>query len=290
MARGKHWGDFVYDVEKEYGHLIVGIDPSMDHTELYRAMRPVDFLYQSSVDIVNAAVGLVGIVKFQSAFFEREGSDGIRSLERAIAYAKENGMGVILDAKRGDIGSTALAYSEAYLKPGQSPLEVDCITVNPFLGPDSMEPWLRYAREFGKGVFVLVRTSNPDSIWLQNKTVGDMTVSEFISDSVQEWALLTTGSSGLGAVGAVVGATFPQLGCQLRQRMPNAPFLVPGFGVQGSEAEGLGEMLTLQGTGLLISSSRGITKVGNSCDSREEYIATMKDRIIKAKEKILKRA
>src|SRR5207247_6670725 len=138
------------------------IDPAPEHAPLALSVGASPFLRRYTELLMEAAHGLVGFVKFQSAFFEAFGSEGVSELARAIAAAKERGYAVILDAKRGDIGSTAEAYPQAYLSPrhaGGTDLEVDCLTVNPLLGPDTLEPFVARARDFGKGVFVIVKTS-----------------------------------------------------------------------------------------------------------------------------------
>ncbi len=211
-----HWGDLVAERTEHYGGLVIGVDPVFeDMPNCFRERFDdygdcltayVDFLIESSKQ-------KVGFVKFQSAFFEVFGMPGLRALANGIKLAKGSGMGVILDAKRGDIGSTAAAYARAYLTPGDagglSGLEADCLTVNPFLGPDTLEPFVDCSRRFGKGLFILTKTSNPGSGWLQDKHIDGEPVSDRIARLINGWAEETLGASGLGAVGAVVGATFP---------------------------------------------------------------------------------
>ncbi len=208
-----HWGDLVAAKVAAHGQLVLGIDPAPEHAPLALSAGPGSFLRRYAEVLMVAAHGLVGFVKFQSAFFEAFGSNGVSELARAIALAKELGYAVILDAKRGDIGSTAEAYARAYLSPahaGGTDLEVDCLTVNPFLGPETIEPFVARARDFGKGLFVLVKTSNPDSGWLQDQCLDGGSVSELVAELVARWAEATMGSSGVGAVGAVVRGNLPR--------------------------------------------------------------------------------
>ena len=276
-----HWGDLVAAKVAAHGQLVLGVDPAPEHAPLALSVSPSSFLRRYTEILMVAAHGLVGFVKFQSAFFEAFGSDGVSELARAIALAKELGYAVILDAKRGDIGSTAEAYARAYLSPahaGGTDLEVDCLTVNPFLGPETMEPFVARARDFGKGLFVLVKTSNPDSGWLQDQRLDGGSVSELVAELVARWAEATIGSSGVGAVGAVVGATYPEQASRLRKLMPRSTLLAPGLGSQGGDASALSSLTTKTGP-VLVSASRGIAGVEDRDMPIEAYKALVRDRI-----------
>ena len=277
-----HWGDLVSAKVAAYGQLVLGIDPAPEHAPLALSTGPAPFLSRYTETLMVAAHGLVGFVKFQSAFFEAFGSEGVSELARAIAVAKELDYAVILDAKCGDIGSTAEAYAKAYLTPahsGGTDLEVDCLTVNPFLGPKTMEPFVARARDFGKGLFVLVKTSNPDSGWLQDQRVNGGSVSELVAELVARWAEATLGISGVGAVGAVVGATYPEQARRLRKLMPRSAFLAPGLGSQGGDASALSAATTKHGP-VLVGASRGIARVGDRNMPIEAYKAHVRDLII----------
>lgn len=281
-----HWGDTVARQVAAYGELVVGIDPVLEYAP--RAFE-VDSDCKSEwvhsyVDFVLAAItGHVGFVKFQSAFFEAYGASGIHALAQGIAQAKKQGLAVILDAKRGDIGSTAAAYSRAYLTPlaagGTSDLEVDCMTINPFLGPDTLEPFVDCARKHGKGLFILVKTSNPGAGWLQDAIVDKRTVSDRVAELIREWANETRGTSGLSAVGAVVGATFPGDGQRLRTIMPDSVFLAPGIGPQGGVATEIQSLRRTQGDGVVVPVSRGITKIDDRSLSLDAYGEIIQQRI-----------
>ena len=209
---------------------------------------------------IEAVKDLVPAVKLQSAYFEVLGPVGFECQRRIVTFAREAGLIVVLDAKRGDIASTAEAYAQAALAEGDAGVwQADAVTVNPYLGPDTLEPFLKYVRDQGKGVFVLVRTSNPGAAELQERQLVDGgTVAELVASWVERWAAGTAGESGLGAVGAVVGATARAMLQQLRQAMPHAWLLVPGYGAQGGVAGDVVPAAREDGLGVLVTSSRGI--------------------------------
>jgi orotidine-5'-phosphate decarboxylase len=276
-----HWGDLVAAKVAASGQLVLGIDPAPEHAPFALSQSSSTFLRRYTEILMVAAHGLVGFVKFQSAFFEAFGSEGVAELARGIALAKELGYAVILDAKCGDIGSTAEAYARAYLSParaGGTDLEADCLTVNPFLGPGTVEPFVARARDFGKGLFVLVKTSNPDSGWLQDQRVDGGSISELVAELVARWAEETMGRSGVGAVGAVVGATHPEQARRLRALMPRSTLLAPGLGPQGGDASALTSLTTKTGP-VLVSASRGIAGVEDRDMPEEAYKVLVRDRI-----------
>ena len=256
-----HWGDLVAAKTAEFGPLVIGIDPVESHAPLALATGNAGFLERYTDLMLEAAEGHAGFVKFQSAFFEAFGSAGVAGLAASIRIAKARGFGVIMDAKRGDIGSTAEAYAQTYLEPGATDLESDCLTVNPFLGPDTLEPFVARARKYGKGVFVLVKTSNPGSGWLQDQRIDDATVAERTAKLVADLAEETRGASGVGAVGAVVGSTYPAEGLALRALIPRGIILAPGLGPQGGDAQALAALKTETGPVLApVSRGLGMTK------------------------------
>ncbi|MCS7236871.1 MAG: orotidine-5'-phosphate decarboxylase [Thermoguttaceae bacterium] len=210
--------------------------------------------------VVDQVAELVPAVKVQSAFFESLGPEGMGSLARVIGYARQRGLLVIVDAKRGDIGSTAEAYAKAYFAPDQTaPWPADAITVNPYLGTDALQPFLEAARAAEGGVFVLVRTSNPGAPEFQDlTTVAGKPVYRHIAEWVETQAAATAGHSGLGMVGAVVGATYPAQLEELRGVMPHAWLLVPGYGAQGATAKEVVPAFRSDGLGAIVNSSRGI--------------------------------
>ena len=273
-----HWGDTVKSKIETVGSLVLGIDPAPDQAPRALADQPDRFLERYVTTLLDGATGKVGFVKFQSAYFEALGSAGIASLARCIAIARERGFSVILDAKRGDIGSTAEAYARAYLVPGGSDLEVDCLTINPFLGPETLESFVNCARDYGKGLFVLVKTSNPGSGWLQDQSIDGASVSRRMADIVARCADQTLGDHGIGAVGAVVGATYPSQAQQLRANMPRSVILAPGLGAQGGDPLATSALATPTGP-VLISASRGVAAIEDREMSLDEYGALIRSRL-----------
>jgi len=223
--------------------------------------------------IIDVVAPLVPAVKPQAAFFEEWGPAGCRALARVIARARQAGLIVICDAKRGDIGTTAEAYARGYLAGADSAAAVwgaDALTVSPYLGRDTLDPFVRVARERGAGIYVLVRTSNPGAGTFQDLREGDgQTVYQRVAAVVEELAEATREGHAYGAVGAVVGATYPQELSELRRAMPHAPFLIPGYGAQGAGAKEVAAAFAADGSGAIVNSSRGIIFAGE----RPEYAA-----------------
>jgi len=208
-------------------------------------------------EVIDVVAPLVPAVKPQSAFFEQLGPAGMTALADVIDYAQEKGLLVILDAKRNDIGSTAAAYAEGMLGR-ESAWGADAMTVSPYLGADSLEPFVDVAVARAAGVFVLVKTSNPGGIMLQDLRCDGGTVYEQVAQHVELLAAETATENGYGAIGAVVGATYPEQLAELRGRMPHAWLLVPGFGSQGGTARDVAGAFDAQGLGAVVNNSRGI--------------------------------
>ncbi|MEM1026679.1 MAG: orotidine-5'-phosphate decarboxylase [Planctomycetota bacterium] len=208
--------------------------------------------------VIDAVADAVPCVKPQLACFERYGSAGFAAYERVVAAAKQAGLLVIADAKRGDIGISAKHYAAAFLG-GELPGSADALTVSPYLGPDTLEPFIETAEANGKGVFVLVRTSNPGSgVWQGLETADASRVVDHVADYVQRESDARRGDDPFGPVGAVVGATHPREAAALRQRMPHVLFLVPGFGAQGGGADDVKACFDASGRGAIITASRSV--------------------------------
>lgn len=245
--------------------LVVGLDPRV--SQLPASLQPVNqslaqiaHAYQKFCgQIIEIVAPLVPAVKIQAAFFEQLGVEGLVSMGRVVDLAKQAGLLVIMDAKRGDIGSTAIAYAKAYL--GEKPLSpwgCDALTVNPYLGSDTLEPFVDTAKENGAGVFILVKTSNPGSATLQDQIVAGQPLYRLVGQQVQNFAIQSASPSGYGLAGAVVGATYPQQLAELRSLMPNTYLLIPGFGAQGGKAADIAAGFDAAGLGAIVNSSRGI--------------------------------
>ncbi len=208
--------------------------------------------------VIDVVAPLVPAVKPQAAFFEELGPPGMAALADVIAYARQRGLLVILDGKRNDIGSTATAYARAYLGPDSSPWGCDALTVSPYLGADSIEPFVETGRQRGAGIFVLVKTSNPGGGQFQDLVCDGRPLYRHVAEFVERLATADAGPSGFGAVGAVVGATWPEQLAELRQAMPHAWFLIPGYGSQGGRAGDVAAGFDSRGLGALVNNSRGI--------------------------------
>ena len=222
-------------------------------------------VWQFNQGLMDALCDVVPAVKPQAAYYERLGWHGMAVLEKTIRYAHEKGMYVIADIKRGDIGSTAEAYADAWLgatKVGETLCQgfnADCVTLNGYMGADSVNPFLKVAGERDKCVFILAKTSNPGSGELQNVTAGDNdTVYGLMADLIEKWGAGTQGRYGYTRAGAVAGATYPEELQKLRARMPHTFLLVPGYGAQGGTAEDVQYAFQDGGKGAIVNSSRGI--------------------------------
>lgn len=240
---------------------IVGIDPEWNKLpECYRMQgkSKSEAIVQWGKDVIDAVADIVPAVKPQMAFFELFGWEGLRAHQQVVQYAHDKGLLVIDDSKRNDIGNTAKAYAYAHLAK-DGPINADFMTVSPFLGTDSLQPFLDTAAADGKGVFVLVKTSNPSSAEISEAVnPRGETIRDWLASYVHTQGQRIMGDSGYSTIGAVVGATYPQEAQQLRRLMPRQFFLVPGFGAQGGRAEDVVPCFNQDGLGAVISSSRGI--------------------------------
>lgn len=210
--------------------------------------------------IIDAVADIVPAVKPQIAMYEALGPAGVDCYTMTCQYAREQGLYVIGDVKRGDIGSTAAAYAKHLTGfDGDDVWHEDALTVNPYLGSDGIEPFVEAADEADRDLFVLVRTSNPSSAQIQELELADGgRVYEHVADLVEAWGAATVGRFGYARTGAVVGATHPEEGAALRERMPHTFFLVPGYGAQGGTAASVAGMFDRDGSGAIVNSSRGI--------------------------------
>ena len=222
-------------------------------------------IYQFNCGLMDALCDIVPAVKPQSAYYERLGWRGMEVMERTIRYAHEKGLYVIADIKRGDIGSTAEAYSDGWLgttKVGEQEcpvFEADCVTLNGYMGADSVNPFLNTCKAKDKSVFILVKTSNPGSGELQNVSAGEGdTVYGLMADLIEKWGAGTEGKYGYTMAGAVAGATHPEELQKIRARMPHTFLLVPGYGAQGGTAEDVQYAFQKDGHGAIVNASRSI--------------------------------
>lgn len=263
------------EIIKKESPIVVGLDPRLDmipeeitkkHFKAYgETLKAVsESIIEFNRGIIDAVAPLVPAVKPQIAFYEQYGIEGLIAYQDACKYARENGLIVVGDVKRGDIGSTSKAYSIAHLgktvvgSQNISTFEVDFATINPYLGDDCMQEFMEEIKLYDKGIFILVKTSNKTSGQIQDLEVSGEKVYERVASMVNHWSEKHYGSSGYSSIGAVVGATYPEELELLRKKMPRAMFLVPGYGAQGGGARDILGAFDNEGLGALINNSRGI--------------------------------
>lgn len=277
---------------------VIGLDPDIGKIPMcykthvsskspFEAVSNVIFAFNR--DIIDTVADIVPAVKPQMAFYEKYGSHGISAFEKTAAYAKSKGLIVIEDAKRNDIGNTARAYADGHLGKVElldgtctGALDTDFLTVTPFLGSESLSPFIDVCKKYEKGIFILVKTSNISSGEIQDVLTADgATVSESIAKYVAEQAETFVGNHGYSSIGAVVGATYPEDATALRKIMPKSYFLVPGYGAQGGGAEDIVPCFNSDGLGAVVNSSRGILYTHMSDEervscSRQEYLKSVR--------------
>lgn len=278
----KNFADRLIEAVKAKGNPIcVGLDPRLGQIPKHlieEAMAggkkdprtvAADAILAFNKGIIDAVHDLVPVVKPQIAFYEIFGAEGLRAYEETLKYAKEKGLITIADAKRNDIGSTAAAYAQAFLGEmsffeGEDEVvmpifDADSVTVTPYLGWDGIKPFIEEGAKYGKGMFILDKTSNPSSGDLQDLATSDgVPFYEIVGGFIDSWGAGEVGESGYSSVGAVVGATYPEQAAKLRRLMPNSIFLVPGYGAQGGGAEDVRPCFNEDGLGAVVNSSRGI--------------------------------
>ncbi len=268
-------------VQAKGNPICVGLDPRLDQIPAFLieearaggSKQPTtiaaDAILAFNKEIIDYVCDIVPVVKPQIAFYEIFGFEGIRAYEETLKYAKQKGLLTIADAKRNDIGSTAAAYAQAFLGEmtffeGEDEVvmpifDADSITVNPYLGWDGIKPFAEEADKYGKGVFILDKTSNKSSGDLQDlMTADNVPVYEIMGGFIDSWGANYIGESGYSSIGAVVGATYPEQAKALRKLMPNSIFLVPGYGAQGGGAADVKPCFNDDGLGAIVNSSRGI--------------------------------
>lgn len=261
-------------IQKTKAPICVGLDPMLNYIPEHILKKSfgdfgetlegaADAIWNFNKEIVDHTFDLIPSVKPQIAMYEQFGIEGLKVYEKTVRYCQDKGLLVIGDAKRGDIGSTSAAYATAHLgkvKVGNSvctAFNTEFLTVNPYLGTDGVKPFVDVCKAEDKGLFVLVKTSNPSSGEFQDKLVEGRPVYELVADKVVEWGADCMDGA-YSNVGAVVGATYPEMSAILRKLMPNTYFLVPGYGAQGGTAKDLKPCFNEDGLGAIVNSSRGI--------------------------------
>jgi len=264
-------------VRKKQTPVLVGLDPRAESLptgmltakDVASTAKAYEVFCRGVIDVV---APLVPAVKPQAAFFEQLGPAGCVALGEVVRYAASKGLLVIMDGKRNDIGTTAQAYAEAYLGPGElSPWGSDALTVSPYLGEDSITPFLQTSKDHGAGIFVLVKTSNPGGGRFQDLIADGMPLYRHVAQYVEQLSAATLGENGYGIVGAVAGATYPQQLAELRAAMPHTWLLIPGYGAQGGTAADCAAAFDDRGLGAIVNNSRGIIFAHQRDAYREKY-------------------
>lgn len=262
-------------IDELHNPSVAGLDPRLEYVPQYirdasfvkyghtlEAQR--DAILQFNKALIDALCDVVPAIKPQAAYYEMYGWEGVRTLAETIRYAQSKGMFVMTDGKRNDIGATMTAYATAHL--GKTEVDgveleafgADALTVNGYLGTDGIQPPLDVCEKYDKGIFVLAKTSNPSSGELQDRQIDGKPVYEIMGEMCESWGDKQIGAYGYSAVGAVVGATYPEQLAELRQKLPHTMFLVPGYGAQGGGAQGVAGAFDKNGRGAIVNSSRAI--------------------------------
>ena len=266
--------ELVAQIEKKDAPIVVGLDPMLSYVPEYIQKKAfseygetlkgaAEAIWEYNKGIIDATYDLIPAVKPQIAMYEQFGVPGMAAYEKTVSYCQEKGLVVIGDIKRGDIGSTSEAYAVGHLGHVQvgsksyAGFHEDFATVNPYLGSDGVKPFIEVCKEEKKGMFILVKTSNPSSGEFQDQEIDGKPLYEMVAEKVASWGEELMGDS-YSYIGAVVGATYPKMGEVLRKIMPKSYILVPGYGAQGGQAKDLAPFFNEDGLGAIINSSRGI--------------------------------
>ena len=264
----------VAEIKKKDAPVVVGLDPMLGYVPEHLTKKAfeefgetlegaAEAIWQYNKGIVDAVYDLIPAVKPQIAMYEQFGIPGMMAFKKTVDYCKEKGLVVIGDIKRGDIGSTSTAYAVGHLgkvtvgSRQYYGFDEDFVTVNPYLGSDGVNPFIDVCKEEKKGIFVLVKTSNPSSGEFQDRLIDGRPLYELVGEKVAEWGSQCMGDD-YSYVGCVVGATYPEMGKILRKIMPKTYILVPGYGAQGGKASDLAPYFNKDGLGAIVNSSRGI--------------------------------
>lgn len=269
----------LHNAFQNYSLLCLGVDPSKELMESWELPFNQEGLRVFCDNVLEASADSVGILKPQSAFFEQFGPDGAYELQRFIVKAKKLDKVVILDCKRGDIGSTMNAYINSYIAV-DSPFPVDAITVHPYLGFEAIASAMEYANTNNVGIFIVLRSSNLESGLMQKARLGDgRTITDYLADQIVQFNQKTGHS--IGPVGAVVGATLGEEASQLSERLFNAPILAPGLGAQGATVGDIKRIFDNAKSRVIPSSSRGILRFGPSIEDMKKELLRHKDEFLK---------
>lgn len=306
--------ELVKKIQKTNAPIVVGLDPMLSYVPEHIKKKSfeefgetlegaADAIWQFNREIVDKTYDLIPAVKPQIAMYEQFGVEGLKAFQKTCAYCKEKGLIVIGDVKRGDIGSTSAAYAVGHLgkvsvgSKSYAPFDEDFATVNPYLGSDGIKPFIEVCKEENKGLFILVKTSNPSSGEFQDRLIDGRPLYEHVGEQVARWGEEHMGDQ-YSYIGAVVGATYPEIGKVLRKIMPKTYILVPGYGAQGGKGADLVHYFNEDGLGAIVNSSRGIIAAyrqeayaafgeENFADASRQAVIDMKEDISGAIDKAL---
>lgn len=306
--------ELVKKIQKTNAPIVVGLDPMLSYVPEHIKKKSfeefgetlegaADAIWQFNKEIVDKTYDLIPAVKPQIAMYEQFGVEGLKAFQKTCAYCKEKGLIVIGDVKRGDIGSTSAAYAVGHLgkvsvgSKSYAPFDEDFATVNPYLGSDGIKPFIEVCKEEDKGLFILVKTSNPSSGEFQDRLIDGRPLYEHVGEQVARWGEEHMGDQ-YSYIGAVVGATYPEIGKVLRKIMPKTYILVPGYGAQGGKGADLVHYFNEDGLGAIVNSSRGIIAAyrqeayasfgeENFADASRQAVIDMKEDISGAIDKAL---
>ncbi len=270
-------------VQAKDSRCVVGLDPRVDQMPAFvDRTSPCIAITEFHELILEAVADLVPAVKPQLAFFEQYGVAGMQAFENTVRAARQRGLLVIADGKRNDISSTAEAYANAYL--GRDVFDCDALTVTPYMGRDSLAPFVDACAKHGKGMFAILKTSNPGSRDFEDQPLSETgrPLYEKIAGALNQLGRDLVGGSGYSSIGAVIGATFPEEGRRLRSLMPKALILVPGYGAQGGSAKAAAECFNDDGLGAIVNSSRGISYAfGDANISRDAFVRSVRENTLR---------
>ena len=292
----------IESIKKTNSPCVTGLDPRIDLMPAFikSGRKPAPEAIRAVIRdfhelVMDTVVGLAPAVKLQLGFFEQYGSPGIQAFEDTVEAAKQRGLLVIADGKRNDVDSTAEAYAAAFLGEtevfGQKrkAFDVDAMTVTPYLGRDSMAPFVNACKKHGKGIFIVLKTSNPGSADYQDQALrsNGRPLYETIAQTIRDFGEGLVGELGYSSIGPVVGATFPEAARQLRELLPRSFFLVTGYGAQGASPEGAAACFNADGLGAIVNSSRGITySFGNENVAKEAFVRLVREKTLGMRDEI----
>lgn len=292
-------------IKEKNNPTVMGLDPKLDFIPQHIIDKAVkefgktekaagEAIFEFNKNLIDCCYELVPAIKPQSAYYEMYGLEGLIALRRTVEYARTKSLYVILDAKRGDIGATAEAYSSAYLGKTdifgeeKSLFDADCLTVNPYLGSDGVDPFIADCRKYDKSIFVLVKTSNKSSGEFQDKIFeGGTSLYETVAEKIIEWGADNIGEFGYSKIGAVVGATYPEQLKQMREKLKNTFLLIPGYGAQGGGAEDVKYAFDANGEGAIVNASRSIMCAYKKSGKPEAFGECARAEVIRMRDDIL---